>query len=155
MSYILSNSSSMSRVSMLLWNGSSSERLMQVQLRRPWVDLGQHWRFILLPQGLVDPSSACDHIFLELKLGGRMNIRLNQDHIHFYLLANVHLSDALNQTSHCVMTHFKKYVTMQKDQTKFQNISNAYLIDPKLVVNKNDHFTLGQFPLRSPGGVSP
>ena len=59
------------------------------------------------------------------------------------------------KTSHCVMTHSKKYVTMQKDQTKFQNISNAYLIDPKLVVNKNNHFTLGQFPLRSPGGVSP
>ena len=27
-------------------------------------DLGQHWRFTLLPQGLVDPSNACDHIFL-------------------------------------------------------------------------------------------
>lgn len=75
--------------------------------------------------------------------------------MHFYLLPlYIYLMLSI-KTSHCVMTHSKKCVTMQKDQTEFQNISNAYLIDPKLAVNKNDHFTLGQFPLRSPGNVSP
>ena len=78
MSYIPSNCSSTSRVSMSLWTGSSSERLMQVQLRRPWWTWGigvSHFR----PQGLVSLSGACDDIFLELKLGGGMTVGLLLD----------------------------------------------------------------------------